>query len=99
MLRLCRRQVTRNWRRSSPVVSKWSIAFARRQLLEATAPRQHRPGLLHPPGEVLDRHPPQLALEHLRALVLVGVTGTTRRSTQAPAAAAAHRPTTIAPPR
>ena len=81
-------------RRSSPVESKWSIAFARRQLFDATrAPASTAQACCSPQLQVLDGDPPQLALEDLRApLGSRGHRHDAPLDAQPAAAAAAHRP-------
>ena len=100
-LRLRCTQVSRKRRRSSLVWSCWIIALARRQLFGVDAGAgERRPRVLLGVVEVLDRDPPQLALEHREAALGVGRDGDDAALDAHPApAAAAHGPTTIAPPR
>ena len=101
VLRLRRRQVMRNCRRSSPVLSKWSIALARRQLFDATrAPASIAQACCCPQVRCSTamRHSSRSKTCARRSSS--AVTGTTRRSTRSRRPRPRRTgPTTIAPPR
>ena len=100
VLRLRFRQVRRNWRRSSPVESKWSMALARRQLLEATALPRASPTPAARPRRGAPRRSARARARTPGRRAGSAVTGTTRRSTRSLRPRPRRTgPTTIAPPR